>query len=184
MTNKLLILVMSAHFWCAAMTEQEVFEQAFGRVLINEGGESDRPDDPGGHTKYGITKASYPNLDIASLTKDQARDIYFRDFWGSLGLFRLYRKPEVASKVMDLSVNVGGRRAIMILQRALRACGVKNVDEDGILGSETADAAMRVDEQCLLVGLRSEGAGYYRSIVASNQDRGVFLKGWLNRAYQ
>jgi lysozyme family protein len=36
-------------------------------------------------TKYGISAASYPNLDIINLTQEQANEIYRRDYWQASG---------------------------------------------------------------------------------------------------
>ena len=46
------------------------FDKAFELVIGHEGGLVDHPADPGGLTKYGISKRAYPNLDIRNLTLD------------------------------------------------------------------------------------------------------------------
>ena len=38
------------------------------RLIEREGGYVNHPLDPGGETKYGITKRSYPDLDIQGLS--------------------------------------------------------------------------------------------------------------------
>ena len=40
------------------------FSLAIPIVLENEGGYVDDPNDPGGETNFGISKRSYPNVDI------------------------------------------------------------------------------------------------------------------------
>jgi hypothetical protein len=40
-------------------------------------------------TKYGISACSYPNLDIVNLTREQAREIYRRDYWVKSGADKL-----------------------------------------------------------------------------------------------
>lgn len=163
--------------------EEAVFDRAFQRVAMLEGHWSDHPQDKGGKTKFGISSTSHPGVDLDSLTLEQARQIYYDNYWSRFGIYRLASKPDVAIKVMDMAVNMGGRKAIMILQRALRSCGHKNVADDGVLGDETTRAFEMADEACLLVGLRSESAGYYRGIVGMAPNQAIFLKGWLNRAY-
>ena len=59
----------------------ELFDKAMNFVGLMEGGYVNDPIDKGGETKYGISKRSYPNLDIKNLTKEQAREIYYKDFW-------------------------------------------------------------------------------------------------------
>ncbi len=60
------------------------FDDAFTRLLGNEGGYVNDPRDPGGETNWGISKRSYPTVDIKNLTRTQAEDIYMHDFWEPL----------------------------------------------------------------------------------------------------
>ncbi len=57
------------------------FEQAADFTLSWEGEYVNNPQDPGGETNFGISKRSYPLLDIKALTIDQAKAIYFQDYW-------------------------------------------------------------------------------------------------------
>ena len=183
MTLKSLFLILNLWRPVVAVTEQEVFEQAFARILVLEGGDSDHPNDKGGKTRFGISSSSNPNVDIDNLTIHDAKEIYYNEYWSRYGLYKLASKPRVAVKVMEMSVVAGPRRGIMLLQRALRACSGKKLAEDGILGTETENAFFSTNEECLLVGLRSEMAGYFRTIVEMNKDQQVFREGWLSRAY-
>ena len=70
-------------------------------------------DDPGGETKYGISKAAHPELDIKNLTISQACEVYFNDYW----------KPKAMSLPMplamvafDIYVNHSYATAIMLLR--------------------------------------------------------------------
>lgn len=49
-----------------------LFRDLIDRVLSHEGGYVNHPADPGGETKFGIAKRSYPALNIASLTREDA----------------------------------------------------------------------------------------------------------------
>lgn len=81
------------------------FDRAFAIVVGLEAGLVDDPQDPGGLTKYGISKRQYPDLDIRNLTLEQARAIYLRDYWNTHGLDSLeYGK---ALLVFDCAVNGG-----------------------------------------------------------------------------
>ena len=63
-------------------TERDIkFDLAILHILNFEGGLSNHTNDRGGTTKFGISKKSYPNLDISNLTLEQAKDIYKRDYW-------------------------------------------------------------------------------------------------------
>ena len=46
------------------------FDIAFKLTIGHEGGYVNDPDDPGGETNYGISKRSYPDVDIANITID------------------------------------------------------------------------------------------------------------------
>ena len=64
----------------------DFFDAAFAIVVGVEGGYTlCLPGDPGGETNYGISKRSYPDVDIAQLTLDDAKTIYRRDYWDRCG---------------------------------------------------------------------------------------------------
>ncbi|MGB6555138.1 MAG: glycosyl hydrolase 108 family protein [Candidatus Binataceae bacterium] len=94
------------------------FLAAVSRVLEDEGGTENAPDDPGGITRFGISAREYPTLDIANLTRADAIAIYYRDYWRPFGLDAA--PGPIAAKVFDLAVNIGPSHAIGCLQRALR----------------------------------------------------------------
>jgi len=150
------------------------------RVLANEGGYSSNPADTGGATKFGISARLYPELDIATLTRDAAVKIYWSEWWLRFGFAQL--PAAIAAKTFDLAVNIGASHAIECLQRALRACG-SPVTEDGKLGPATALASRRADPAALMAALRSELAAHYRMVASKQRCGADFLKGWLNRAY-
>ncbi|MBO4406048.1 MAG: peptidoglycan-binding protein [Alphaproteobacteria bacterium] len=158
------------------------FEKAFQYVIQNEGDYVFDKNDPGGETKFGISKRSYPTLNIRDLTLEDAKKIYYRDFWQK-GRFEEIWDDLITTQVFDLSVNLGIRAAVIILQRALRSVG-KTVQEDGLIGSETLSAVSNSEPHCLLAAIKSEAAGYYRMIVCSKPGMAKFLNGWLNRAYK
>ena len=99
----------------------EKFEKAFEYMLSNEGGYVFDKNDPGGETKYGISKKSYPALNIKTLTRSEAKKIYYCDYWLK-GNFDKISNQIVATQVFDLSVNLGIRASTIVLQRALRSC--------------------------------------------------------------
>jgi lysozyme family protein len=160
----------------------KVFEAVIDQTLAHEGGYSNNSSDAGGETKYGISKKSYPNVDIKNLTLEQAKAIYKKDFWDNQGYSQI-EDITLASKVFDLGVNMGTKNAIILLQRSLKANGFKSLEDDGIYGSATKEALSTSDPKKVIIALRSEAAGYYRRLVTANQSQKVFLKGWLNRAY-
>lgn len=100
----------------------DIFDRALAFTLQHEGGYVNDPNDPGGETKYGISKRSYPHLDIKGLTIEEARHIYFRDFWIKPGVWRLADvAPDLARRLFDLGVNCGPANAARMLQRGINA---------------------------------------------------------------
>jgi lysozyme family protein len=73
-----------------------------------EGGYVNHPNDPGGETKFGITKRSYPHLNIRDITIQDAIRIYYEDYWkdewNKLGF-------GLAACMLDTAVNMGHKRA-------------------------------------------------------------------------
>ncbi len=107
------------------------FDAAFERLLGNEGGYVCDPKDPGGETQWGISKRSYPQVDIKNLTQAQAKEIYMRDFWMPLGAAA---HPAVKFQVFDFAVNASISTAIRKLQLAV------GVADDGHWGPASAEA--------------------------------------------
>ena len=89
------------------------FDKAVKFTLKWEGGYSNDPNDPGGETKYGISKRSYPELDISKLTLKQAKEIYYQNYWLKAGCDGLPYPFDII--VFDTSVNMGKRRALEFL---------------------------------------------------------------------
>jgi len=159
-----------------------MFDRAISVVLRHEGGYVDDPTDRGGETRYGISSRANPDIDISSLTREQAVEIYWERYWRGAGYESL--PSDIAMKTFDLAVNMGRRNAVACLQRGLRACG-RRVRVDGILGPETCTAAWEATRASggLLAALRSEAAGTYRLIAARDSSQVRFIRGWLDRAY-
>jgi hypothetical protein len=144
-----------------------------------EGGYVNDLSDSGGETKYGITKRSYPDLDIKNLTKDQAAGIYYTDWWLKCQLGQL--PPSIGIKMLDICVNMGARRGATLLQRALGRAG-QDVAADGVIGPATITACVRIPEAELLQALRAQAAAFYVQLAADRPSDQKFLNGWLNRA--
>lgn len=108
------------------------FDKAFEQLLGHEGGYSNNPSDPGGETNWGISKRNYPNVNITSLTQEQAKVIYRRDYWLACHLDKL--PDEVVFDVFDGAVNSGVSQSIKWLQAAAM------VPQDGVIGTLTLKA--------------------------------------------
>lgn len=105
------------------------FEDAIDIILKHEGGYVNNPKDPGGETNFGIAKRFYPSLNIKTLTKEDAIEIYRKNYWDECKIELL--PPALRLIVFDCAVNQGPLVSIALLQAAL---GVK---ADGDLGPIT-----------------------------------------------
>jgi len=145
------------------------FETIIDRVLMHEGGYTAGGNDPGGETKWGISKRSYPKLNIKALTRAQAVEIYRKDFWNRLKADTLH--DGVAFQLMDFAVNSGISTAIRYYQRAL------NVADDGHFGPVSQKAAKETCEPDQIMRLLAERLEYISKF--TNFDR--FGRGWVRR---
>lgn len=57
------------------------FKKSLSLVKEFEGGYVNDPDDPGGETKYGISKRAFPDEDIKNLTEERAEELYYMNYW-------------------------------------------------------------------------------------------------------
>lgn len=70
-----------------------------------DGGYTNDPVDPGGETKYGMSKRAHPNLDITHLKLADAYELYRREYWNPCGAESL--DFPLALAVFDTAVNLG-----------------------------------------------------------------------------
>ena len=133
------------------------------RTLSFEGGYVNDPVDPGGETKFGISKRAFPDIDIKSLTKPDAIKIYRKEYWDKLD--DILAPTKVKWKVFDMAVNMGVDTAKAIWVT------VKDRDEDW-----TTDR--------LLHELSSTQMKYYVKIIKRNPVLVKYLSGWTNRAME
>lgn len=145
------------------------FDVAFDRLIGSEGGYSNDPNDPGGETNWGISKRSYPNVDIKKLTRDGAKAIYLRDFWQRVGGDDLF--DGVAFQAFDFAVNSGIETAVRYLQRALGTA------DDGHWGPVSRAAAASCSESDAIMRLNAERLDFMTRL--SNWPSAG--KGWARR---
>jgi len=93
------------------------FDRAFEFVIGHEGVYVSDPHDPGGETKFGISKRAYPHEDIKNLTIEHAREIYLRDYWLAAGCEQV-ADDAMAILLFDCAVNQGVSRAKQLAAKA------------------------------------------------------------------
>jgi len=153
------------------------FDDIIEVVLHHEGGYVNDPDDPGGETNFGIAKRSHPDVDIANLTKEGAKEIYKEHYWDRNKVESL--SEDLRHIYFDMCVNQGRGRAVKILQKAANAKGA-NLVVDGGMGPKTIAAMKGVELQ----RVRAYRVKYYADLVTRKPDLEKFYFGWFRRALE
>lgn len=157
-----------------------MFEKSFERVIGHEGNYQAMPNDRGNWTKgvvgegelkgtkFGISAMTYPDTDIQNLTIDDAKRIYFSDFWIPISVISL---PEaMLYQYFDATINHGRHNAAKMLQRAIGA------EPDGIVGAATLQA-VRESGKGLPQLFIAERIAFYTQVKTFDS----YGKGWMNR---
>lgn len=152
-------------------TSDQNFLRIIPLLILLEGGYVNDPNDPGGETKFGISKRSYPHLDIANLTQTAAANIYYTDYWIK-GKCDTIPFP-LCAYFFDACVNQGISEATHILQQTV------GVNQDGVFGPATAAAIPYLPAAHHYLYLINRLA-HYKTL----QGWATFGNGWTNRLLQ
>ena len=160
------------------MIDDGRFIKFFSRLIKYEGGYVNDPDDPGGETKYGISKRSYPNEDIANLTEARAMQLYYKDYYLRLNIDKI-KNDRIAWQLFDFGVNAGVSRSAKILQKIVGSY------PDGDVGSKTLESVNSFKSRFpLYIYFQSERLKHYMDLTEKNESLLKFLKGWIIRTYE
>lgn len=131
------------------------FNEAFDRLAAHEGWGKDGGNydsqDKGGRHRWGISQRANPDLNLDTLTKDDAKRIFKERYWDTIGADNL--PPGIRATAFDAAVNQGPGFA----RRALQDSG----------GDPEAFNQLRADR--------------YDRIVERDPSQERYLKGWMNR---
>ena len=159
------------------------FLKAFEFTKQNEGGYSNDARDKGGETIYGVSSKWFPEVfrELMEAKPEELEGIlkafYQAEFWDDR-YDEIFFEP-LSIRLYDLSVNLGKRKAVQLLQKTFNSLSYTKISEDGKFGAGTLRAVNLppiVHPNFYLSYLRQAEA-YYRSL----PDFNVFGKGWLNR---
>lgn len=145
------------------------FDQAFEIIIGHEGGYVNDQRDPGGETKFGISKRAYPAVDIYNLTLDHAKIIYKRDYWDELECDSL--PDTVRLMVFDCGVNCGRQAAKKLIQKSAGTAA------DGVIGPKTRQAIAYTPPE----DLAKRFAGYWIQYYTDLKQFDIYGKGWVRR---
>jgi lysozyme family protein len=168
---------------------------ALQTIFGNEGGFQNDSDDTGNWvrlengksilkgTKFGISAASYPDLDIKNLTIDEAAAIYNRDYWTPLRLYSL-NSQTIATEILDTAVNCGVGTAARIWQQAINISNYpkRDIVVDGRIGPVTIEATNgHINSRILLKALNGFQFIRYLEIIATSPKMEKYAQSWLSR---
>lgn len=155
----------------------------FPHLLKHEGGFQDLRSDAGNWTggrvgrgelrgtKYGISAAAFPTINIRDLTEDRAFVLYQKHYWQTVRADDLPEKLRYS--VFDMAVNAGPIIAVRCLQRAA------GVPADGKIGPKTIAAAANVSP----LDYARERMEHYLTITRNSATKRAFLRNWTNRTF-
>lgn len=157
------------------------FAAVMEEVFRHEGGMSMHRGDPGNWTggrvgagelrgtNFGIAAHAHPNVDIPNLTKEQAREIYRRQYWNPVRGDDLPAGIDLAT--MDPAVNSGVSRGARWMQQAL------GVATDGRIGPVTIAAAAKAAPVPAIQKACAVRMGFLRGLRTWD----TFGRGWSRR---
>lgn len=130
------------------------FDHAVGFTFGKEGGYNPK-DSNGAAVNMGINQEYHPGVDVKNLTKDQAKEIYKKEYWDKIGGDELAAKnPQLATMAFDTAVISGVDRAKQMIAKS---------------GGDTNK----------FMDLREE---FLAGLVKKNPDKyGPYEKSWANR---
>jgi lysozyme family protein len=164
------------------------FDEALTFVLRNEDPHLSGivTEDSGGRTRFGIAERFHPELGEdfyaapLEIALEKAREIYRLDYWAAIRGDEI-DDQRVATKLLDMAVNMGVRQAVVLCQRAVNADSGLLV-EDGVFGPRTLRAMNQCEPEELLQHLREACAAFYQHLAAVRPEAQMYLRGWLARA--
>ena len=150
------------------------FPEAIVHILAAEGGYSNNPKDPGGETRYGITKRTaraHGYLgSMRTLPMATAARIYKVSYWDACQCGQL--PPWLRLAVFDAAVHSGPAQSVRWLQQEL------GVPVTGRIGPETiAAAAGKTDCQAVIDALLDMRLAYLQRL----KNWKTFKNGWTAR---
>lgn len=174
---KLIIVLFILFCYFNNAGASQSFIIAVNQVLKNEGGLANKKHDKGGLTKYGITKQYYPHLDIRNLTKQQAIDIYQKDYWQKIKGDWI-KHQSVANYLLDTSIHIGVSGSVKILQNILDV----TTDRYGVIDHNTLNALNMMEPKDILSKYKVHKVRYLSKICIRDNTQCRFLPGWIKRA--
>lgn len=164
-------------------------------VISLEGGYVNDPNDSGGETNHGITKATAVSFgyfdEMKDLTKSQAFEIYDALFWELNKCDHILAiSSKICYEVFEMSINLRFGASIEIMQRTLNSLNYceqfyKDLEIDGINGSKTIACLKKcvsVRNQNIIIKIMNIFQGYYYLDLAEKRPKDKkYIYGWIQK---
>lgn len=146
-----------------------------GIVIVSEGGDrfTNYSWDPGGPTRFGISKAAHPNEDIEHLTLERAEVIYHGEYVVPLG-YPAQADP-LALHLLSAGVNLGVAGGLAVLRAPARTFDANIEAFDWAWLTRYRDITRRN-----LAKVKTSGRPA-ADVLRDQRDQYAKLYGWLNR---
>ncbi|MEN9613258.1 MAG: hypothetical protein RLZZ628_4072 [Bacteroidota bacterium] len=118
-------------------------------------------------SKFAICKDNYPNLNIKTMTYEQAMPLIRNDYFYKYNIDKV--NCEIRFMVLDAAINQGQPTAIRMLQKC---AGVR---VDGVCGPKTQSASMNVTME----QYKAARLAQYKD--TTEERKQLYLDGWINR---
>lgn len=153
------------------------FDNCLALLLHHEGGYVDHPEDPGGETNHGVTRAVYEQWlgrqvmdgEMKALTHADVAPIYRKNYADRVRFDDL--PSGVDWSCFDWAVNSGVSRSAKALQR------IVGVTADGAIGPQTLRAVANVEPRKIIEDMHQARQAFYERLSTFK----TFGRGWTRR---
>ena len=163
--------------------EKGDFGATMDLMLNLEGKKTDDPRDRGGRTNFGVTQGTYnrwrnsknlPRQDVFKITKDEAMQLYKKNFWGIIGGDKLPQKTAMA--LMSFALTDGPEDSVRLVQRMLK------IPATGYMGPATLDKINKLVKKYGDEGFANKVLNRQIIRYKNDEQAHIYGRGWVNRA--
>jgi hypothetical protein len=163
--------------------ERGDFGTTMDLMLNLEGKKTDDPRDRGGRTNFGVTQGTYnkwrdsknlPRQDVFKITKDEAMQLYKKNFWGIIGGDKLPQKTAMA--LMSFALTDGPEDSVRLVQRMLK------IPVTGYMGPATLAKINKLVEKYGDEGFANKVLNRQIIRYKNDEQAHIYGRGWVNRA--
>lgn len=158
----------------------------FPKIMKDEGGFVDDPDDAGGATKIGVTLETWTRMgydkdgdgdidadDVRLINADDAEMVFKKGYWDRCKADQIINQS-VAEALVDWTYT-SGKWGVVHIQRIL------GLDDDGVMGTKTLEAINSADQASLHAKLQKARLVFINGIIKNKPSQKKFERGWKNR---